>query len=98
MKRISAIRATPAIAAGIVGLLIGGGGYAIAAGGGGTVNACVHRANGDLYIKSKCQRGDRKISWSKVGPRGRLAPLDGRARPERPERPERPAPLDRSSS
>jgi hypothetical protein len=70
MKRISAIRATPAIAAGLVGLLIGGGGYAIAAGGGGTVNACVHRANGDLYIKSKCQRGDRKISWSKVGPRG----------------------------
>jgi hypothetical protein len=70
MKRISAIRATPAIAAGIVGLLIGGGGYAIAAGGGGTVNACVHRANGALYIKSKCQRRDRKISWSKVGPRG----------------------------
>jgi hypothetical protein len=70
MKRISGIRATPAIAAGIVGLLIGGGGYAIAAGGGGTVNACVHRANGDLYIKSKCQHGDRKISWSKVGPRG----------------------------
>lgn len=31
------------------GLLIGGGGYAIAAGG-GTVNACVHSANGDLYI------------------------------------------------
>jgi len=70
MKRISAFRATPAIAAGIAGLLIGGGGYAIAAGGGGTVNACVHRANGDLYIKSKCQHGDRKISWSKVGPRG----------------------------
>lgn len=70
MKRIFAIRATPAIAAGIVGLLIGGGGYAIAAGGGGTVSACVHKANGDLYIKSKCQRGDRKISWSKVGPRG----------------------------
>jgi hypothetical protein len=70
MKRISAIRATPAIAAGIVGLLIGGGGYAIAAAGGGQVNACVHGTNGDLYIKSKCQRGDRKISWSKVGPRG----------------------------
>ena len=70
MKRISGIRATPVIAAGIVGLLIGGGGYAIAAGGGGTVNACIHKANGDLYIKSKCQRGDRKISWSKVGPRG----------------------------
>ncbi|HEX3831840.1 MAG TPA: hypothetical protein VHW04_07705, partial [Solirubrobacteraceae bacterium] len=70
MKRISAIRATPAIAAGIVGLLIGGGGYAIAAGGGGKVNACVHKSNGDLYIKAKCQRGDRKLSWSKVGPRG----------------------------
>jgi hypothetical protein len=69
MKRISAFRATPVIAAGIVGLLIGGGGYAIAAGG-GTVNACVHSANGDLYLKSKCQRGDRRISWSKVGPRG----------------------------
>jgi len=50
MKRISAVRATPVIAAGIVGLLIGGGGYAIAAGGGGTINACVHSANGDLYI------------------------------------------------
>jgi hypothetical protein len=70
MKRLSAIRTMPAIAAGIAGLLIGGGGYAIAAGGGATVNACVHRANGDLYTKSKCQRGDRKISWSKVGPRG----------------------------
>ena len=70
MKRIPAIRATPAIAAGIVGLLIGGGGYAIAAGGGGKVNACVHKSSGDLYIKSKCQRGDRKLSWSKVGPRG----------------------------
>jgi hypothetical protein len=70
MKRLSAIRATPAIAAGIVGLLIGGGGYAIAAGGGGKVNACVDKANGDLYVKSKCQHGDRKLSWSKVGPRG----------------------------
>jgi hypothetical protein len=70
MKRISVIRTTPAIAALIVGVLIGGGGYAIAAGGGGSVHACVHRANGDLYIKSKCQRHDRKISWNKVGPRG----------------------------
>jgi hypothetical protein len=70
MKRISSIRATPAIAAGIVGLLIGGGGYAIAAGGGGKVNACVHKSNGGLYIKSKCQRGDRKLTWNKVGPRG----------------------------
>jgi hypothetical protein len=70
MKRISRIRATPVIAAGIVGLVIGGGGYAIAAGGGGTVTACVHSANGDLYIKSECRHGDRKISWSKVGPRG----------------------------
>jgi hypothetical protein len=70
MKRISGIRLTPVIAAGIVGLLIGGGGYAIAASGGGTVNACIHKANGNLYVKSKCQRGDRKISWSKIGPRG----------------------------
>ena len=70
MKRISAIRATPAIAAGIVGLLIGGGGYAIASGGGGKVNACVHKGNGDLYIKSKCHHGDQKLTWSKVGPRG----------------------------
>jgi len=70
MKRISAIRATPAIAAGIAGLLIGGGGYAIAAGGGGAVKACVSKTSGDLYIKAKCQSGDRKISWSKVGPRG----------------------------
>jgi hypothetical protein len=71
MKRVSGIRAMPVVAAGIVGLLIGGGGYAIAASGGGTVNACVSKANGDLYLKSKCLRGDRKISWSKVGPRGK---------------------------
>jgi hypothetical protein len=69
MKRIWGIGRTP-IAAGIVGLLIVGGGYAIAAGGGGAVNACVHKSNGVLYIRSSCQRGDRKISWSKVGPRG----------------------------
>jgi hypothetical protein len=49
MKRISRIRDTPVIDGGIVGLLIGGGGYGIAAGG-GTVNACVHSASGDLYI------------------------------------------------
>lgn len=70
MNRLLAIRATPATVAVIAGLLIGGGGYAIAAGGGNTVNACQHKGNGDLYIKSKCQRGDRKISWSKVGPQG----------------------------
>jgi hypothetical protein len=50
MKGISGMRDTPLIDAGILGLLIGGGGYAIAAGGGGTVNACVHSANGDLDI------------------------------------------------
>jgi hypothetical protein len=49
MKGTSGIRGTPVIDAGILGLLIGGGGYAIAAGG-GTLNACVHSANGDLYI------------------------------------------------
>ena len=70
MKRLLAIRATPATMAVIAGLLIGGGGYAVAAGAGDSVNACQHEGNGDLYIKSKCQRGDRKISWSKVGPRG----------------------------
>jgi hypothetical protein len=71
MKRISAFRVTPAIAAGIAGVLIGGGGYAIAAGGGGgTVKACVSKATGNLYVKAKCQSGDRRISWSKVGPRG----------------------------
>ena len=71
MKRISAIRASPAIAAGIVGLLLGGGGYAVAAGGGGgAVKACVSKASGDLYVKARCHRGDRRISWSKVGPRG----------------------------
>ena len=78
MKRILSVRATPAIVAGIVGLLIGGGGYAIAAGGGGKVSACVHKANGILYIRSKCQRGDRKISWSKVGPRGAAGAVGAR--------------------
>jgi hypothetical protein len=69
MRRLLAGRSTPAIAVGIVGLLIAGGGYAIASSG-GTINACIHKGSGTLYIKSRCQKKDKRISWNLVGPKG----------------------------
>jgi hypothetical protein len=68
MKRVLAARGTPAIAVGLLTLLVAGGGYAIASGS-GTVNACVHKGTHALYT-GKCKHGDSKLSWSKVGPKG----------------------------
>jgi hypothetical protein len=68
MKRLLHGRATPAVIAAIVTLLVAGGGYAIA-GGRGTIEACVHKGTHVLYT-GKCKKGDKKLSWSKFGPRG----------------------------
>jgi hypothetical protein len=68
MRRLLAARGTPAAVVGILALLIAGGGYAIASGS-GTVRACVHKHTRALYV-GKCQTGDKKLTWSKLGPRG----------------------------
>jgi hypothetical protein len=68
MRRLVASRATSAVAAGLLVLGIAGGGYAIASDG-GTLQACAHKGTHVLYT-GKCKKGDKKLSWSQVGPRG----------------------------
>jgi hypothetical protein len=55
-------------------LAIGGGSYALAASGGNTITACAKKKGGALRIASRCRRGERKLSWNKVGPRGLQGP------------------------
>ena len=63
-----AARGSRAVAVAVGLLLVGGGGYAIA-GGGSTIDACVHKGTRSLYA-GPCHRGDKGISWAKVGPQG----------------------------
>jgi hypothetical protein len=72
MRRLIASRVTSAVAAGVLVLVIAGGGYAIASGG-GTIRACAHKRTHVLYT-GKCSKGDTKLSWSQVGPRGAKGP------------------------
>jgi hypothetical protein len=67
MGRIS----TSAAAIGVAALLLaGGGGYALASSSGGTIKVCVSHQGGTLYKAKKCVKGDKKLSWNKVGSRG----------------------------
>lgn len=59
-----------ALAAGLAALLIGAAGGAFAESGGGTITACVRKHGGALYRASKCAKGDGKLTWNRVGPRG----------------------------
>jgi hypothetical protein len=68
MRRLVASRATSAVAVGLLVLAIAGGGFAIASDG-GTIRACAHKGTHVLYT-GKCKKGDKKLSWSQVGPRG----------------------------
>jgi collagen triple helix repeat protein len=68
MRRLVASRATSAVAVGLLVLAIAGGGFAIASDG-GTIRACAHKGTQVLYT-GKCKKGDKKLSWSQVGPRG----------------------------
>ncbi len=47
-----------------------GGGYAIAATGNTTVHGCVVKKTGELLIRSRCARGQTKLSWAERGPAG----------------------------
>lgn len=65
-------RAVPRAA--ILGLaaafVVGGTAYAITSGGGSTIKACVSKHSGALYVKAKCGKGYKSISWNKVGRTG----------------------------
>lgn len=70
MRRVLAGRATPAIAVAILAVLGAGGGYAIASGGHGKVHACVQRSTRALYLRSKCAKGEKPVTWNRAGRRG----------------------------
>ena len=54
----------------LAAVVVGGTAYAITSGSGSTIKACVSKHNGALYVKAKCGKGYRSISWNEVGPRG----------------------------
>ena len=69
MTRLTSLSRT-ALAAGFAALLIGAAGGAFAASGGGAITVCVKKHGGALYKASKCAKGDAKLTWNRVGPRG----------------------------
>lgn len=68
MKRLLRSRGTSAAIVGVLGVLVGGGGFAFASAG-GTINACSQKHTHVLYT-GKCKRGDGKLKWNATGPRG----------------------------
>jgi hypothetical protein len=70
MRRTLEWRVTPAIATGVIALVIGAAGGAYAAGSGATIVACVHKHGGALYEASRCAKGDKTLRWNKAGPAG----------------------------
>ena len=65
MRRVLQGRNAPAIALGILALVVAGAGGAYAANsGGGTITACVHKTGGGLYRARHCARHDGKLSWN----------------------------------
>jgi hypothetical protein len=51
-------------------LVVGGGAYALAADTTPQITVCVAMQGGALYKAKKCAKGDARLSWSQVGPRG----------------------------
>jgi len=71
MRRALQGRNAPAIALGIVAVLLAAGGGAYAAtSGGGTITACVDHNTGGLYQAHHCARHDKKLRWNARGPAG----------------------------
>jgi hypothetical protein len=71
---VERVRRGPALAVGVAGLALAGGGGAYAAtSGAGAIHACVHRGTRALY-QAPCRRGDKRLSWSQVGPAGPAGP------------------------
>ncbi len=61
----------------IVLALGAGGGYAIAASRSTTITACADNRTGVLHLthKSRCARGQTRVSWDQTGPRGNAGPI-----------------------
>lgn len=68
MRRLFATRGATAALTGVVVLLVGGGGFALASHG-STISVCVHKRTHALYA-GRCKRGDTKLTWNRAGPTG----------------------------
>jgi hypothetical protein len=54
----------------LAGVLLGGGGYAIAASSGTTVHSCVVTRSHELLVQPRCTRGERRLILGQTGPTG----------------------------
>ena len=54
--------------------IVGGGAYALAASGGATITVCVSHKAGTLYKAKGCAKGDKKLTWNRLGPKGATGP------------------------
>jgi hypothetical protein len=57
--------------AAIAGVLLGGGGYALASGSTSTIHGCVNKNNHQLLIQNRCGKGQSRIVWNQQGPQGK---------------------------
>ena len=72
MRRFLISRGASAAAGVMLGLLVAGGGYALASGG-GTITACVRAASHTLYV-GQCAKHEKQLTWNQVGPEGSVGP------------------------
>jgi hypothetical protein len=68
MKGLLRTRGAHAVMLGVIAVLVAGGGYALASGG-ATIHACGKKGSHALYT-GRCKKGDRKLSWNRLGPPG----------------------------
>jgi hypothetical protein len=55
----------------LAGVLLGGGGYAIAGGSSAkTIHVCVVRKTGELLMQKRCRRGESTLTWNQRGAAG----------------------------
>lgn len=73
MRRVLQGRNAPAMALGIVAVILAAGGGAYAATSGGrthTITACIDHNTGGFYRAHSCARHDKSLSWNARGPAG----------------------------
>lgn len=75
MRRLLRRVPSPMVAVGVIALAAAaaGGAYAATSSGSKTVHGCVAKSTRVLYL-APCHKGDKKISWNKVGPAGPGSP------------------------
>jgi Collagen triple helix repeat (20 copies) len=68
----------PKIAMTLAVFLAAGGAAWAAAGTGGTIHACYKKRGGALRVASRCKRGEKALSWNRVGAAGARGPTGAR--------------------